>query len=529
VRPAAREPGAPLDCDIEIHASPRGKRTQRIHLLSSGERALVALSLLFGIFLTKPSPFCLLDEVDAPLDDQNIGRFVRMLNEFKQRTQFIVITHNPRTTTEAADAVYGVTMQEPGVSSLVSRMRGHGGRHRDGVRRRARRAALALLVAGGGAAGAQRVTVEGPAGNPITTAAGRFRCGPRASRRPTCRCSCACRWAPRPASTGLVADTTVPQRHRDRAAAAAARGGVCTGGPRAHGPRRGHPLEVTGPRTVSPRHLTLRSPNAPAGQSLNTRRPTFTWRSSSVPAPLAPWEYELRVEQAPQGTPAIIARTADTSFTAFTDLDANTSYRWRVLARFPASGEVVEVASAGSFVIRSDDAPLATLLYQNFPNPFPSPTADRTCLWFDLRAAGPVALDVLDLRGQPVKRLVPSARVRSPLPAGRYGRPSPGASSGCDPDSPGTARPRTDATVPAGVYLVRLRADGTETLTPDRLPRPLMRLTIGTGSAAPFPTACAPAHWVEAGACACCWTAATAPCTAARCSASPGATSPMWR
>ena len=119
-------PEIPLDCDIEIHASPRGKRTQRIHLLSSGERALVALSLLFGIFLTKPSPFCLLDEVDAPLDDQNIGRFVRMLNQFKERTQFIVITHNPRTTTEAADAVYGVTMQEPGVSSVVSvRLRGN--------------------------------------------------------------------------------------------------------------------------------------------------------------------------------------------------------------------------------------------------------------------------------------------------------------------------------------------------------------------------------------------------------------------
>jgi len=118
-------PDAPLDCDIEVHASPRGKRTQRINLLSSGERALVALSLLFGIFLTKPSPFCLLDEVDAPLDDANIGRFVRMLNQFKSKTQFIVITHNPRTTTEAADAVYGVTMQEPGVSSIVSvRMRG---------------------------------------------------------------------------------------------------------------------------------------------------------------------------------------------------------------------------------------------------------------------------------------------------------------------------------------------------------------------------------------------------------------------
>jgi chromosome segregation protein len=121
-------PDQPLDCDIEIHASPRGKKTQRIHLLSSGERALVALSLLFGIFLTRPSPFCLLDEVDAPLDDQNVGRYVKMLNEFKEKTQFIVITHNPRTTTEAADAVYGVTMQEPGVSSLVSvRMRNRRG------------------------------------------------------------------------------------------------------------------------------------------------------------------------------------------------------------------------------------------------------------------------------------------------------------------------------------------------------------------------------------------------------------------
>jgi len=108
----------PLDSEIEIHAAPRGKRTQRIHLLSSGERTLVAVSLLFAIFLAKPSPFCLLDEVDAPLDDANVGRYVRLLSEFKEQTQFIVITHNPRTM-QAADAVYGVTMQEPGVSTIV--------------------------------------------------------------------------------------------------------------------------------------------------------------------------------------------------------------------------------------------------------------------------------------------------------------------------------------------------------------------------------------------------------------------------
>jgi chromosome segregation protein len=111
-------PDDPLESEIDIHAAPRGKRTQRIHLLSSGERTLVAVSLLFSIYLTKPSPFCLMDEVDAPLDDANVGRFTRLLDEFKTDTQFLVITHNPRTM-QAADAVYGVTMQEPGVSTIV--------------------------------------------------------------------------------------------------------------------------------------------------------------------------------------------------------------------------------------------------------------------------------------------------------------------------------------------------------------------------------------------------------------------------
>ena len=112
------DPEDPLDSPIEISASPRGKRTQRIHLLSGGERALTALALLFAIYLAKPSPFCLLDEVDAPLDETNILRFVRMLEEFKRDTQFIVITHNPLTI-ENADWIYGVTMEEAGVSSVV--------------------------------------------------------------------------------------------------------------------------------------------------------------------------------------------------------------------------------------------------------------------------------------------------------------------------------------------------------------------------------------------------------------------------
>jgi chromosome segregation protein len=108
----------PLESTIEIHASPRGKKTQRIDLLSGGERALTALSLLFGIYLVKPSPFCVFDEVDAPLDESNIYRFIRLLQEFKGQSQFIVITHNARTI-EAADWIYGVTMEEPGVSRIV--------------------------------------------------------------------------------------------------------------------------------------------------------------------------------------------------------------------------------------------------------------------------------------------------------------------------------------------------------------------------------------------------------------------------
>lgn len=112
------DPDDPLESPIEIYASPLGKRTQRIDLLSGGERALTALALLFGIYLVKPSPFCVLDEVDAPLDESNIERFTRLLQEFKHGTQFVVITHNPRTI-EAADWIYGVTMEEPGVSTIV--------------------------------------------------------------------------------------------------------------------------------------------------------------------------------------------------------------------------------------------------------------------------------------------------------------------------------------------------------------------------------------------------------------------------
>jgi chromosome segregation protein len=104
---------------IDIVASPPGKRLQNVLLLSGGEKSLTAMALLMAIFRYTPSPFCILDEVDAPLDEPNIERLTRLLKEMSEQTQFIVITHAKRTM-EAAQSLYGVTMQEPGVSKLVS-------------------------------------------------------------------------------------------------------------------------------------------------------------------------------------------------------------------------------------------------------------------------------------------------------------------------------------------------------------------------------------------------------------------------
>jgi chromosome segregation protein len=104
---------------IDIVASPPGKKLQNILLLSGGEKALTALALLVGIFQFQPAPFCVLDEVDAPLDETNVGRFANMIAEMSSGTQFVVITHSKRTM-QMADLIYGVTMQEPGVSKIVS-------------------------------------------------------------------------------------------------------------------------------------------------------------------------------------------------------------------------------------------------------------------------------------------------------------------------------------------------------------------------------------------------------------------------
>ena len=108
-----------LDTGIAIMARPPGKRNSTIHLLSGGEKALTAIALVFSIFKLNPAPFCMLDEVDAPLDDANVGRYARMVKEMSSQVQFIYITHN-KIAMEMAENLLGVTMHEPGVSRLVT-------------------------------------------------------------------------------------------------------------------------------------------------------------------------------------------------------------------------------------------------------------------------------------------------------------------------------------------------------------------------------------------------------------------------
>lgn len=113
------DPSDPLESGIEIFVQPPGKRLQNLLALSGGEKALAAIALLFALLEVKPSPFCVLDEIDAALDEHNLGRFGALLTEYAQNTQFIVITHR-QPTMEVADSLFGVTMAESGVSTLVS-------------------------------------------------------------------------------------------------------------------------------------------------------------------------------------------------------------------------------------------------------------------------------------------------------------------------------------------------------------------------------------------------------------------------
>jgi chromosome segregation protein len=112
------DPDDPAETGIEIYAQPKGKNPKTITQLSGGEKTLTSTAFLFAIYLIKPAPFCVLDEVDAPLDDANVGKFMKMIRQFSDKSQFIIVTHNKQTMSQV-DVIYGVTMQEAGVSKLV--------------------------------------------------------------------------------------------------------------------------------------------------------------------------------------------------------------------------------------------------------------------------------------------------------------------------------------------------------------------------------------------------------------------------
>jgi chromosome segregation protein len=113
------DPSQPLECEIHIKAQPPGKKLQLLSLLSGGERTLTAIAILFAMLKLKPAPFCILDEIEAALDDVNIESFAEYLSEYAKSTQFIVITHR-KGTMESCDTLYGVTMREKGVSDMIS-------------------------------------------------------------------------------------------------------------------------------------------------------------------------------------------------------------------------------------------------------------------------------------------------------------------------------------------------------------------------------------------------------------------------
>lgn len=217
---------------------------------------------------------------------------------------------------------------------------------------------------------------------------------------------------------------------------------------------------IVGPIRSS-RWLTLTFPNNPNSNTINTRRPVFSWSSPAVYAPVPGWSYTLTIFRSSDGFPVFTATLSDTSFALSEDLESNTSYRWSVAARL-VTGESILVPSAATFVITDPGAPIATLLYQNFPNPFPTDRIATTCIWFDLRAQSQVTLEVLDLRGNLVRRLLPGRgiTVGGTATPGRYGRAAFGSDAGCDDRLTWDGRDERGRFVPQGAYLIRLRADG---------------------------------------------------------------------
>jgi len=214
-----------------------------------------------------------------------------------------------------------------------------------------------------------------------------------------------------------------------------------------------------GPVAV-PAWATLTSLSNPAGMVIDTAQPTFTWKRVGVSSPPGPLTYDLQVQRVATGViDFTFPGLTDTTFDLPQPLERNTAYRWLLVVHAGADTSIIR--SQGSFLVVDVGMPTSTLLYQNFPNPFPAVGRDSTCLWFDLAIAGNIQLDILDLRGNRVRRFVPGPDFPGVLGPGRYGRGSGGGGGGiCDPRLMWDGRADDGHPLPAGVYLAKLKAPG---------------------------------------------------------------------
>jgi hypothetical protein len=216
---------------------------------------------------------------------------------------------------------------------------------------------------------------------------------------------------------------------------------------------------LIGPVVVPP-WAVLTSLSSRGGTTTFEVQPTLTWTPTPVASPPGPFEYDLFVRRVGDAFDIVgVAGLSQTQFTVPTPLERSVSYTWSLVVRAGADSSLV--ASAGAFLVADPSTPPATLLYQNFPNPFPAAGRDSTCLWFDLASASIVELDVLDLRGAMVRRFIPGPDFPAILTAGRYGRGNIPGGGVCDPRLMWDGRAADGRRLPAGVYLYRLRAGGT--------------------------------------------------------------------
>jgi len=213
-----------------------------------------------------------------------------------------------------------------------------------------------------------------------------------------------------------------------------------------------------GPLAVPP-WAVLTSLSNPSGTVTDSAQPTFTWDPVPVSSPPGPFTYDLQVQRLSTGLYDFgIAGRQDTSFRIPQPLERNTAYRWILIVH--AGSDTSIIRSQGSFLVVDGATPTSTLLYQNFPNPFPAAGRDSTCLWFDIATTGMVELDILDLRGNRVKRFIPGPDFPPILPPGRYGRGTAGGGGICDTRLMWDGRAENGHPLPAGVYLAKLKAPG---------------------------------------------------------------------